>query len=382
MFSFYGGATKRISLDNLKTGILKAHLTDPTVNTAYGELCEYYGVFADPCRVARPEEKGKVERFIAQARGLFRRLVSLHPEASLEELSDRALLRCTDEYGTKPHGTTGLPPARTFALEKPSLLPRAYVGKRVTVRISGGLVRIFFQEKEIRRYTVPSGHRSYREEDFPESSRALMNGTYPEFLKRSAREKFGEAAADFIALVLKPNANLNARRALAFFPLFKRFFDLPLFSTVAREAVSRRNLPGMADNLDLRIREAEENRLGYLDFFSLLVQDEVLNREANTLDKRLKAAGFSHECTFEDFDFEFNSSVLPPPLVRDIASCHFIERHKNLVLAGPPGIGKSHSAQAVGHEAARRGIDVLFVKTHKLLGRLQDLQHPHRAQRS
>jgi hypothetical protein len=119
-------------------------------------------------------------------------------------------------------------------------LPRVYVGKRVTVRISGGLVRIFFQEKEIRRYTVPSGHRAYREEDFPESSRAFMNGTYPDFLKRSARENFGDAAADFIELVLKPNANLNARRALAFFPLFKRYFDLPLFSTVIREAVSRR----------------------------------------------------------------------------------------------------------------------------------------------
>jgi DNA replication protein DnaC len=144
-------------------------------------------------------------------------------------------------------------------------------------------------------------------------------------------------------------------------------------------SLKRLKLPGMADNLDLRIREAEENRLGYLDFFSLLVQDEVLNREANTLDKRLKAAGFSHECTFEDFDFEFNSAVLPPPLVRDIASCHFIERHKNLVLAGPPGIGKSHIAQAVGHEAARRGIDVLFAKTHKLLSRLQDIQHPRRA---
>jgi hypothetical protein len=272
MFSFYGGAPKKISLDNLKTGILKAHVTDPTVNTAYGELCEYYGVFVDPCRVARPEEKGKIERFIPQARELFRRLVSLHPEASLEELSDRALIRCTDEYGGKPHGTTGIPPARAFDMEKPSLLPlparpfevpfwtiakvhpdqfimvkkkmyslpRVYVGKRVTVRISGGLVRIFFQEKEIRRYTVPSGHRAYREEDFPESSRAFMNGTYPDFLKRNARENFGDAAADFIELVLKPNANLNARRALAFFPLFKRYFDLPLFSTVIREAVSRR----------------------------------------------------------------------------------------------------------------------------------------------
>lgn len=144
-------------------------------------------------------------------------------------------------------------------------------------------------------------------------------------------------------------------------------------------SLKRLKLPGMADNLDQRIREAEANRLGYLELFSLLVQDEIVNREANTLDKRLKAAGFSHECTFEDFDFDFNAAVLPPPLVRDIASCHFIERHLNLVLAGPPGIGKSHIAQAVGHEAVRRGVDVLFFKTHKLLEKLMDRQHPRRA---
>jgi DNA replication protein DnaC len=133
--------------------------------------------------------------------------------------------------------------------------------------------------------------------------------------------------------------------------------------------LKRLKLPGMADNLDRRAREAEEAKLGYLEFATLLVQDEVASRESNSFQKRLKVAGFATRMTFESFDFEFNSAVMPAPALRDLASCRFIDQRRNLVIAGPPGIGKSHLAQALGHEAARRGLDVAFFKTHKLLER-------------
>ncbi len=134
--------------------------------------------------------------------------------------------------------------------------------------------------------------------------------------------------------------------------------------------LKRLKLPGMADSLDRRAREAEEAKLGYLEFAALLVQDEVASRDSNSFQKRLKAAGFTMRMTFESFDFEFNGAVLPAPTLRDLASCRFIDQRRNLVFAGPPGIGKSHIAQALGHEAARRGLDVTFFKTHKLLERL------------
>jgi DNA replication protein DnaC len=134
--------------------------------------------------------------------------------------------------------------------------------------------------------------------------------------------------------------------------------------------LKRLRLPAMADNLDLRAREAEESKLGYLEFAALLVQDELASRESNSFHKRLKAAGVASRMTFETFDYEFNAAVMPPQVVRDLASCRFIDSRRNLVLAGPPGIGKSHIAQALGHETARRGLDVVVYKTHKLLERL------------
>jgi DNA replication protein DnaC len=147
------------------------------------------------------------------------------------------------------------------------------------------------------------------------------------------------------------------------------------------ENLKRLRMPGMSAALDVRAQEAQADSLGYLEFLSLLVQDEVANRQANNLNKRLKAAGFGYEKTFEGFDFKFNQEVLPPSAVRDLATCHFIEQRKNLVLAGPPGIGKSHIARAIGHEVCRREGDVLFRTTTELLQELLSASKSARALR-
>ena len=65
----------------------------------------------------------------------------------------------------------------------------------------------------------------------------------------------------------------------------------------------RLRMPGMIENLDLRIKEATEGNYSYLEFFQLLVQDEIANRETNNLAKRLKAANLSNRCTFRELRF-------------------------------------------------------------------------------
>ena len=66
--------------------------------------------------------------------------------------------------------------------------------------------------------------------------------------------------------------------------------------------LKRLKMPGIMHNLQLRLQEAQENRLGYLEFLSLLIGDELLNREANNFQKRVKAAGFGLIKSFEGFD--------------------------------------------------------------------------------
>ena len=128
-------------------------------------------------------------------------------------------------------------------------------------------------------------------------------------------------------------------------------------------------LSGLLESLDLRNRQAIEERLSYTEFLSRLLEDEVERRNQKQLHLRLRRAAFRSDKTLESFDFAFNPTVNRQQLF-DLATCLYIQRHENVLICGPTGVGKSHLAQALGHEACRRGYDVLFVSAPKLLQHL------------
>lgn len=129
-------------------------------------------------------------------------------------------------------------------------------------------------------------------------------------------------------------------------------------------------MPGILDNLNTRLSEAREQDIGYLEFLSLLLQDERSQRDANQVKKLLRQAGFGAEKTFEGFDFRFNPTAFPQAQLRDLATCAFIDLGQNLVIAGPPGIGKTHVAKAIGHEACRRKRHVIYKNVYDIFGEL------------
>lgn len=128
-------------------------------------------------------------------------------------------------------------------------------------------------------------------------------------------------------------------------------------------------LSGILETLDVRHRQAIEEKLSYVDFLERLLEDEVERRSQKQLRLRLRRASFDIEKTLEGFDFGFNPTI-NRQLIFDLATCHFVERHENVLIQGPAGVGKSHLAQALGHEACRRGYDVIFANASRLLAHL------------
>jgi DNA replication protein DnaC len=133
--------------------------------------------------------------------------------------------------------------------------------------------------------------------------------------------------------------------------------------------LKRLKLSGVLETLETRHTQAVEAELPYVDFLAGLLEDEVERREQKKLAMRLKRAAVDTQKTLETFDFRFNPSVRRRQ-VQDLATCQFVEAHRNVLIVGPAGVGKSHLAQGLGHEACRKGYTVLFQPTHKVLAYL------------
>src|ERR1700758_860487 len=136
-----------------------------------------------------------------------------------------------------------------------------------------------------------------------------------------------------------------------------------------RAALKTLKLPGMLDTLDARLAQTRDGNPGPLEFLQVLCEDEIPRRETAALARRVRRARFEQHNTFEDFDFTV-SPKLPAAMWRDLAALRWLDAGESVILYGPVGVGKSHMAQALGHAVARRGGDVRFAKTSRVLSDL------------
>ena len=143
-----------------------------------------------------------------------------------------------------------------------------------------------------------------------------------------------------------------------------------LTTTRIREHALKLGMTHLSDSISELVARAEADKMGYLDFLDLLLGEELGVREGRRFRNALRLSGLPHRKTLTEFDFTFQPD-LEPRKVRDLATLEFVERHANVALLGPPGVGKTHLASALAVAACQAGYSVYFTSLDDMVRKLK-----------
>jgi DNA replication protein DnaC len=141
--------------------------------------------------------------------------------------------------------------------------------------------------------------------------------------------------------------------------------------------MSRLRLVRTMDRLPSLLEDASKRELSYSDFLEELLRSELSGKHERNTAMRIAMAHFPFHKSLESFDFKFQPS-LDARQVRELATGRFIADADNVLLLGPPGVGKTHLAVALGLAACAQGYRTLFVTAAGLLTTLGKAQHENR----
>jgi len=136
-----------------------------------------------------------------------------------------------------------------------------------------------------------------------------------------------------------------------------------------QEQCARLRLVKSRERLEALLQEATTQEMSYADFLDRVLGEEVASKTQKNVSMRTNLARFPFVKGLDAFDFAYQPSI-DKKQINTLASCHFIEHGENVVILGPPGVGKTHLAVGLGLKAIASGYRVLFTTAAAMIGTL------------
>lgn len=140
--------------------------------------------------------------------------------------------------------------------------------------------------------------------------------------------------------------------------------------TIAQERLKTLQLSETARYLPTLVQEAEINHVSYIHFLISILEYEQKRREEKQLEKRLKWAAFPSHKTLDEFDLDEQQSLSKKQL-NQLKELTWIDQLYNIILLGPPGVGKMHLAIGLGMKAIQQGYKAMFITMGELIHALK-----------
>ena len=142
----------------------------------------------------------------------------------------------------------------------------------------------------------------------------------------------------------------------------------PQMERVTRH-LTRLKLVATRERLDALLQEAARKELGFMDFLDLVLSEEAQSKDLKRTRMGIQIAHFPVVRRLEDFDFSLQPSI-DPKLIRELETGRFIANGENVLLLGPPGVGKTHLAIGLGRKVVEHGASALFVPALGLVAQM------------
>ena len=144
-----------------------------------------------------------------------------------------------------------------------------------------------------------------------------------------------------------------------------------------RENLESLKMKNTLEILDNYLERAVKDELNIVEVLDHIFAEEALSKRRQAYEKQVQMSGFPIKKTLEDFDFSFQPSI-DKRQIEELATMRFLENGENIVFLGPPGVGKTHLASALGMVAARHRFSTYYINCHTLIEQLKKAHFENR----